>query len=144
MNPLTPMSGAELRAARQAAAVRFEAIAALYLPSGWTVKYRKSLTGSCWADGKEIEAPRPATRKSLYVFLHECAHAQLGHQRNKPSHVEELEAELWAHEKMREHGVPVPRTTTAQARSYVAYKIRQAEAHGARRIDPRARKFAKG
>jgi hypothetical protein len=82
----------KLQAARRAAAERFEAIAALYMPVGWTVKYRKSLTGCCSHLRKSIAVPRPRTRKALCVFLHECAHAHLHGGKRKPRHVEEWEA----------------------------------------------------
>jgi hypothetical protein len=139
-------SGAELRAARQAAAQRYTAIALQYVPEGYRVEYRKSLSGCHWGDKKLIEAPRPVTRKSLYIFLHECGHANLGHSHNGrvPRHVEEMEAEKWAHQKMREHGVPVPRSMTERAKDYVARKIHQAKRRGAKSIDRDAARFAKG
>jgi hypothetical protein len=138
-------SGAELQAARQAAAERFTAIAMQYVPEGYRVEYRKSLSGSHWGKSKLIQAPRPVTRKSLYIFLHECAHANLrhGHNGKVPRHVEEMEAEKWAHAKMREHGIAVPRQMTKRAKAYVARKIRQAGARGAKRIDREALAFSK-
>jgi hypothetical protein len=42
---LTLRTGAELHAARKAAAERFTAIAMSYVPEGYTVQYRKSLSG---------------------------------------------------------------------------------------------------
>jgi hypothetical protein len=73
-----------------------------------------------------------STARSLYVFLHECAHAHLGHSYNSklPRHVEEMQAEQWAHEKMREHGVPVPRSQTKRAKAYVRRKIHSAISRG--------------
>jgi hypothetical protein len=76
---MTPLSGVELQAARKAAAERFEAIVRLYVLAGYTIEYRKSLSGCCCYTRKVIQAPRPVTRKALYIFLHECAHATLGH-----------------------------------------------------------------
>lgn len=136
------LTGIELQAARKAAAARFMAIAALCLPEGYTVEYRKSLSGCCFIKRKLIQAPRPVTRKALYVFLHECAHAVHDHRGQKPRHVEEMEAEKWAHAKMREHGVAVPKAMTKLAKDYVARKIRQALRRGAKRIDPAAKRFA--
>lgn len=135
----------ELQAARKAAAARFEAVGNLYVPQGYTVEYRKSLSGRHWGSRKLIQAPRPVTRKALYIFLHECAHAILKHSHNGkvPRHVEEMEAEQWAHAKMREHGIAVPRSMTRRAKQYVARKIEQAKRRGAKRIDPKARAFAK-
>jgi hypothetical protein len=53
-----------------------------------------------------------------------------------------MEAEKWAHEKMRENDVPVPRSMTKRAKEYVAHKIRQAQTHGAKKIDRKAARFA--
>jgi hypothetical protein len=140
---LISLSGKQLQEARKAAAERFTAIALKYVPAGYVVEYRKSLSGYCTKT--TITAPRPVTRKSLYIFLHECAHAQLGHfDRKRPRHVEEMEAEKWAHRVMRENGVSVPRSMTRRAKSYVARKIRQARRRGARVIDTEAQRFAKG
>lgn len=64
-----------------------------------------------------IEAPRPVTRRALYVFLHERAHHLLGHlEDRKPTHVHELEAEQWAHRTMRSEGLSVPRKETQRAK----------------------------
>lgn len=136
------MTGPELQAARKAAAERFTTIGMRYVPEGWTVEYRKSLTGYCCYDPRRIEAPRPVTRKSLYIFLHECAHAHLHVKCSKPVHVVEMEAEKWAHEKMRENGVAVPRSMTRRAKQYVARKIRRAKRNGAKRIDPAALRYS--
>ncbi len=138
---LDPIKAREVKAVL---AVKLEGIAPLYIPEGYTVEYRKSLSGMHYGKRKLIQAPRPITRKSLYIFLHECAHAHLGHSHNGkvPRHVEEMEAEQWAHAKMREHGIAVPRSMTDRARRYVARKIEQAHRVGAKKIDARARKFA--
>jgi hypothetical protein len=134
----------QLRAAREAAAKRFMAIAMAELPEGWTYTFRKGLSGECRPTEKRIVAPKPTTRKALHIWLHEVAHARLQHGlHNKPSHVEEFEAERWAHARMRAYGVAVPRKMTWRAQHYVATKIRQAERAGAKRIDPDARRFAK-
>jgi hypothetical protein len=119
------------------------AIAISYVPEGYVVEYCKRLRGCHYGTLKEIVAPRPVTRKSLYIFLHECAHAHLHPDGHKvPTHVKEMEAEKWAHQKMREHGIPVPRTMTKRAKRYVARKIKQAVRAGAESIDPSARRFA--
>jgi hypothetical protein len=130
-----------LVAARKAAAERFYTIGMAHLPEGWTYKFRKALSGRAFLDSKRIEAAKPVTRKALYIWLHECAHAHLHVGSRKPRHVEEMEAEKWAHEKMREHGVPVPKAMTKRAKRYVARKIEQAHVRGAKRIDPAAQAF---
>lgn len=141
------LSPAELQAARAKAGERFYEIGMMYLPEGWTYEFRKSLSGMCNGTRNHICGPRPVTRKSLYIWLHECAHAHLhfGEDgKRAPRHVEEMQAEQWAHAKMREHDIPVPRSMTTRAQAYVARKIAQAEARGAKKIDPAARRFAKG
>src|SRR5262245_55504070 len=135
-------TGAELQAARKAPADRSMAIAMQYVPEGYTVEYRKSLSGRHWGKRELIQAPRPVTRKALYIFLHECAHAHLHRDHRKKVHVMEMEAEKWAHEKMREHGIAVPRKMTTRAKAYVGRKIAATVARGAKRIDPEARRFA--
>jgi hypothetical protein len=122
----------------------YEQIAMRYLPKGYRVEYRKSLTGRHYGQRRLIKTPRPRTPKSLYIFLHECAHAHLhtGSGKNGKRHVQEMEAELWAHEMMARHGIPVPPEMTERAKRYVARKIVQAERRGARHIDPRAVAFA--
>lgn len=139
---MKPMSGADLQAARKAAAERFTAIAMQYVPEGYTVEYRKSLSGRHFGKRMLIQAPRPVTRKSLYIFLHECAHAHLHRNCKPPVHVMEMQAEKWAHDKMREHGVAVPRSMTLRAKRYVARKIRRARRAGAKSIDREAARFA--
>lgn len=131
------------RAAKATLATKLEKIAALYLPEGWSFVPRKSLSGRAFFREKRISAPEPKTRKALYIFLHECAHAHLHSVKRKKRHVEEMEAEKWAHEKMRKHGIAVPRSMTRRAKNYVRYKISQALKRGAKRIDPKARSFAK-
>ena len=122
----------------------FEKIAMRYVPKGYTVKYRKSLTGRHYSVRQHIDTPRPVTAKSLYIFLHECAHAHLRHSHNGKTsrHVEEMEAELWAHAKMAKHGIQVPPKITIRAKRYVARKIVQAERRGGKHFDPRAIEFA--
>jgi hypothetical protein len=122
----------------------YEGIAMRYLPKGYTVEYRKSLTGMHYGNRKLIKTPRPKTPKSLYIFLHECAHAYLhtGSGKNGKRHVQEMEAEQWAHERMARHGIPVPPEMTERAKKYVALKIVQAERRGGKHIDPRAIEYA--
>jgi hypothetical protein len=141
-NPLDPASA---RSAKVALAARLETIALGYVLPGWQVIYHKRLSG--WCDGvrRIIKVPRPITRKAVWIFLHECAHAHLHADlkgTRKLRHVEEFEAETWALAKMREHGIAVPRVVMRRARAHVARSITKAERRGAERIDGEARKFA--
>lgn len=98
------------------------------------VKVRRSLSGCAWAVDKHtaaFAAPRPVTRRALYVFLHEVAHVVLGHihgsDRKLKAWQREQQAEDWARDRMRAHGMPVPHKSTRQARAYVAHKKRIGE-----------------
>jgi hypothetical protein len=106
------------------------------------IEPRRSLTGRAFTTRGIMAVPRPFTRKALYVFLHECAHFHLDHRRQKPRHVEEMEAEQWAQRAMRAGGVSVPRSMVKSGREYVRWKIRQAERRGAKRINAAARRYA--
>ena len=99
------LTGDELRAAREAATTRFLAIAtALKVEAGVKDHHiRNALSGYAKKTGA-IVAPEGRTRRQLYILAHECAHVALGHSGKKPRHVEEMEAEKWAHAKMRAHG----------------------------------------
>jgi hypothetical protein len=141
--PKQRLDSARARRAKVALAERLEKIALGCVPAGWTVVYHKRLSGRCSHSTKTIKAPRPITRKSIQIFLHECAHAhQHTDGKRRPRHVEELEAEEWSLAKMREHGIPIPRIVMRRARENVGWTIQKAERGGAKRIDPRARKFA--
>src|SRR5271169_4000262 len=71
------------------------------------VRIRASLSGVALLREGILVGPRPATRKSLYIFLHECAHFHLHASGRKARYIEEYEAEMWAHNKMREAGLRV-------------------------------------
>jgi hypothetical protein len=62
----------------------------------------------------------------------------LGHNGTKPRHREEYEAERYAQEAMKRHGISVPRKSLERAKKYVAWKIHQAVRRGAKRIDSEA------
>jgi hypothetical protein len=131
------------KAAREARKARLADIALENTPANvCVIEIRKGLTGrACYASGK-LSAPRPFTRKALYIFLHECAHFALhadGKRRRR--YMEEMEAEQWAHARMREAGIPVPRQMTRRAKAYVRRKLRQAFMRGATSFDSRALRF---
>lgn len=111
------------------------------------VEIRKNLTGYAWCRpgtkmfGK-LSAPRPFTRKSLYIFLHECAHFALhADGKRRKRYIEEMEAEQWAHERMRAAGIAVPRAMTRRAKGYVRRKMMQAFIRGAKRFEPEVLKY---
>ncbi len=99
----------------------------------------KGLWGRAWIEDRKVLAPRPTTRKRLFVFAHECAHIALDHQRRRtPVHRMEYEAEQWAIAAFDRHGVEIPPGSIDKAKQYVGYKIHQAIRRGARRIDDEA------
>ena len=95
------------------------------------VRIRKDLGGLAETSGPDaglLCAPRPITRRALYVYLHECAHFVLhtGEKHGElPRYAEEYEAEQWAHKVMRAAGIPVPRAETRQAKENIAYLLRR-------------------
>jgi hypothetical protein len=55
---------------------------------------RNGLHGWSLSEHGIIHAPKGRTRKQLYILAHECGHVALNHNRSKPRHVEEHEAEV--------------------------------------------------
>lgn len=140
---LIPKTGEELSAARKAASERLTLLAHKHTPEGVAITYHESLSGRAWPTEWRMIVPKPTTRRRLHIYLHEVAHIVLNHVRKKPRHVEEMEAEKWAFRVMREEGVAVPRVSRKRAKRYVARKIRQAKARGAKRINAEAAAFAR-
>jgi hypothetical protein len=144
-----PATGEKLQARRREAAERYLEIAtALKIEAG--VKRHdvcKELRGLAYCDSGVIDAPEGRTRKQLYILAHECAHVALKHgqhrwRKNKPGHVVELEAERWAHDALRRHGVPVPRAMSRRARNYVSHWIAKDERNGVIVTHEEALRFA--
>jgi hypothetical protein len=119
---------------------RFLAVAAKHTPSDVTVKYHNGRGGRAVVEERKIFVPRPSNRDRLHVYLHEVAHIVCKHNRKKPLHVEEMEAEQWATRVMREEGIPVPLEALEFGKRYVQGKIQTAEWRG-EPIDPAARRF---
>jgi hypothetical protein len=93
-----------------------------------------------------ILAPEGVTRQQLYVVAHECAHIALHSdpkRRRRPRHIEEHEAESYAHRALTARGIEVPGASTHWARGYVAQCIEVDRANGIP-ICPMAEAFASG
>jgi hypothetical protein len=74
-------TGAELQAARKAAAERFQATAMQCVPDGYTIEYHKSLSGRHYGKRKLIQAPRPSPRDNFFTtceLLHRSQQATAG------------------------------------------------------------------
>jgi hypothetical protein len=120
-------------------------------PEVLVVRPRRTLTGSAWAIpglrvgellAHGIAAPRPFTRRGLYVYLHEVAHVVLRHcdptvRVRLASSEREEQAEKWAQQAMRRHGLAVPKKELRRAKAYVARKrVAEARALQKRRDGP--------
>jgi hypothetical protein len=135
-----------LKGVKAAATARFLKIAGELKAEAGILEHivtKKSLTGRTTGKAGTIAAPEGRTRKQLYILARECARIALKHDRsNKPNHVQELEAEQWAHEALRQHGVPVPRAMTLEAKKNVAKSISTAIQLGAKEIASEALAYA--
>ncbi len=118
------------QAGRMAMRLKCIAVALAETPDNvlW-IEPRKALTGRARpeAGGYVIAAPRPFTRRSLYIFLHECGHVALGHLERKArrrfkSWEREQQAEQFAQDRMRAHGLAVPRKELLRGKLYVEHK----------------------
>jgi hypothetical protein len=126
-------------------AKRFQELAATMASEAGVLswEYTNGLYGRAWSRQKRIRAPKPTTRRRLFIWAHECAHVALEHQDSgKPVHRQEYEAEKWAIEAFRRHGVPIPRRSLTKAKHYVAETIRRAVVGGANHIDSEANRWA--
>jgi len=86
--------------------------------------------GLAFPQRKIIHAPEGRTPKDLYLLAHECAHVALRHDHQKPRHVREYEAEMWAHVALHRHGVAVPEDSTVDAMLNVFFAISDADERG--------------
>jgi len=141
------MTLAELREAKAAWRERYQAIAAKHTPEGVTVVESSGMYGKWFCRERRIKAPKPVGKMSLFIYLHECGHAHLGHCYNrkvcpKPRYLQEYEAEQWAIRVFRQEGLSVPRRVLQRAKEYVAMKVQRADRRGVKRVDPKIRAWA--
>ncbi|QDU25872.1 hypothetical protein ETAA8_09440 [Anatilimnocola aggregata] len=110
-----------------------------------SVEYHdKGLRGLAIVKKRYVYVPTPTTRRRLYIVAHEAGHVALKHTGSLPVHRKEYEAEIYAHDALRRHGVAVPAKSTIRAKQYVAYRIRQAVVRGAKAIDREALRWTRG
>src|SRR5262249_9172153 len=64
--------------------------------------------GLAFPQRRSIHAPEGRTPNDLYLLAHECGHVALRHDHQKPRHVREYEAAMWAHGALQRHGIAVP------------------------------------
>ena len=141
--------GAEIRAriARNRAK-RLSIAEAMKLEAGVTGHEvnTENFAGLAFLGTGRIFSPEGSNMMQLYTVAHECGHIFL---HDKPpgsrlaTHVMEMEAESYAHQAFREHGMKLPEHFTAWGRSYVGSWIEKDRAKGIP-IDPRALAYAQG
>jgi hypothetical protein len=106
----------------------------------------EDFSGLAYLGTGQIYSPEGRNMVQLYTLAHECGHIFL-HDKEPgsrlPSHVMEMEAESYAHQAFREHGMALPRNFTDWGRRYVASWIEKDRAKGIV-IDPRALAYASG
>ena len=124
-----------------------EIAAALKADAGVTehIAHKKMSGRASLATGHNL-APAGVTRQQLYVVAHECAHIALHSapkRRRRPRHIEEHEAESYAHRALTAHGLEVPVASTHWALGYVGQCIEEDRAKGIP-ICPMAEAFASG
>lgn len=126
--PRNRLSPQELQAAKQAARERYGVVAELLKQEAGVVRYyhHKVMGGLAWLNTGRILAPSGVTRRQLYVLAHECAHVLLHRSPEglaKPGHVNEHEAETYAHRAFARYGLEVPEKSSKWARAYVGQWI---------------------
>jgi hypothetical protein len=77
-----------------------------------------------------VHAPAGRTDRELYTLAHECAHVALRHDHRKPLWRREYEAELWAQEALRRHGVEANYHDLCNACENVLFAIEEAHECG--------------
>lgn len=142
--------GAEIRAKIAANRQRRLAIAAAMKTEAGVEEHeinKRTLAGVAYLDAGKIYSPEGRNIAELYTLAHECGHMFL-QRAGSPgyrlsSHVKELEAESYAHQAFRHHGMRVPKHITRRARAYVGSWIEKDREAGIE-IDPRVVDFANG
>jgi len=107
------------------------------------VKFIKK--GICYADNGVIVVRKPYSRANLFEYLHECAHAVLGHLKgSRTRYREEYEADRYVREVFRVEKLKVPKNTDKRQRAYIGECIYNAILHGAKTIELEPYKYAFG
>ena len=100
----------------------------------------ENLAGLAYIGTGRILSPEGRKIVQLYTLAHECGHIFLhnsGPGYWLPGHIKELEAESYAHQAFREHGMTLPRRLSDWGRTYVGSWVEKDRAAGIP-IDPRA------
>ena len=106
----------------------------------------ENLAGLAYIGTGGIYSPEGRKIVQLYTLAHECGHIFLhnsGPGYALPGHVKEFEAESYAHQAFREHGMSLPLKLSKWGRTYVGSWIEKDRATNIP-IDPRALAYAAG
>src|SRR6516164_7033484 len=107
---------------------------------------KENLAGLAYIGTGGIFSPEGRKIVQLYTLAHECGHIFLhnsGPGYTLPGHIKEFEAESYAHQAFREHGMTLPRKLSKWGRTYVGSWIEKDRAANIP-IDPRAMAYAMG
>ena len=107
---------------------------------------KEGFGGLAYIGTGRIVSPAGQNILQLYTVAHECGHIFLQDAPPGiylPAHVKEMEAESYAHQAFREHGMVLPRRLSDWGRTYVRSWIDKDIAAGVA-IDPRAVAYANG
>jgi hypothetical protein len=107
---------------------------------------KENLAGLAYIGTGGIYSPEGRKIVRLYTLAHECGHIFLhnsGAGYTLPGHVKEFEAESYAHQAFREHGMTLPLKLSNWGRTYVGSWIEKDRATNIP-IDPRAMAYAAG
>lgn len=102
---------AKLQQGRKAMAERCQRVGKTLLDEAGVqeAEYHTRLGGWAYPDRKSVRIPNPTTRRRVYILAHEAGHVALNHCGVKPKHRQEYEAERYAHDALRRHGIAVPK-----------------------------------
>ena len=84
--------------------------------------HKEDFGGLAYIGTGKIYSPEGRKIVQLYTLAHECGHIFLhnsGPGYTFAGHVKELEAESYAHQAFREHGMTIPRNLSSWGRNYV-------------------------
>jgi hypothetical protein len=108
--------------------------------------HKEDFGGLAYIGTGRIYSPEGRKIVQLYTVAHECGHIFLhnsGPGYTLPGHVKEFEAESYAHQAFREHGMTLPRKLSKWGRTYVGSWIEKDRAANIP-IDPPAMAYAVG
>ncbi|MCU0732900.1 MAG: hypothetical protein MUE84_15115 [Hyphomonas sp.] len=106
----------------------------------------ENFAGLAFIGTGRIKSPEGRNIRQLYTVAHECGHIFLHNELpglKLPAHLMEMEAESYAHQAFREHGMTLPRWLSDWGRTYVGSWVEKDRANGIA-IDPRAVAYANG